>query len=63
VRAVEQDGRIRITAIRRSKNVMVAQGADVLQAGDEINAIVAPQALGDFAARFASAKFPITLTA
>jgi len=63
VGAVQQDGRILVTAIRRSKNVMVAQRDDVLQAGDEINAIVAPQALADFAARFASATFPITLTA
>jgi trk system potassium uptake protein TrkA len=63
VNAVEQPGRIRITAIRRSKNVIVAQSDDELRAGDEINAIIAPEALADFAARFASASFPITLSA
>ena len=60
---VQQHGRIRVTAIRRSKTLIVAQASDVLQAGDEINAIVAPEALADFAARFASATFPITLSA
>jgi trk system potassium uptake protein TrkA len=60
---IEQEGRVRIAAIRRSKNVFVARTNDRLQAGDEINAIVAPEALADFAAHFASSTFPITLTA
>jgi trk system potassium uptake protein TrkA len=63
VGAIEQNGRIRLTAIRRSKSVSTAHSDDVLQAGDEINAIVAPEALADFAARFSSPTFPITLTA
>jgi trk system potassium uptake protein TrkA len=60
---IEQPGRIRIAAIRRSKRVFVAQPTDRLQAGDEVNAIVAPEALSEFAARFASSTFPITLSA
>jgi len=37
----------------------------VLSAGDEINAVVAPEALSDFVARFASAALdvPVKLTA
>ncbi|MGR4063985.1 MAG: potassium channel family protein [Vulcanimicrobiaceae bacterium] len=57
---VEQEGRIRIAAIRRDDAVIVASDGFVLAAGDEINAVVAPEAISDFARAFgrvtASAK-------
>jgi trk system potassium uptake protein TrkA len=52
---LETDGRVRIAAIRRLGNVRVASAGDVLQAGDEVNAVVAPEALAEFAAAFAHA--------
>jgi trk system potassium uptake protein len=63
VREVEVDGRIRIAAIRRLGSVMVASPDDVLNEGDEINAIVAPEAFSEFAAAFASARPEVRLTA
>jgi len=53
---IERPGLIRIAAIRRdTAGVMVASNDLVLQAGDEINAIVAPEAITDFARRFQTA--------
>lgn len=50
---IEEEGRIRIAAVRRSaKEVIVASAAFVLQEGDELSAVVGPDAIGDFAARF-----------
>jgi trk system potassium uptake protein len=60
---VEVDGKIRIAAIRRMGSVSVASPNDVLAEGDEINAIVAPDALSQFAAAFASARPETRLTA
>jgi trk system potassium uptake protein TrkA len=51
---IESPGMIRIGAVRRGGHVFVASSEDVLSAGDEINAIVAPEALSDFVARFAT---------
>jgi trk system potassium uptake protein TrkA len=60
---LDSDGRIRIAALRRAgAAVSVPSGDDVLAAGDEINAIVAPEALAQFAERFA-ASAPIRLSA
>ncbi len=42
---IEQDGKIRIAAIRRLGSVSIAAPGDMLMEGDEINAIVAPEAL------------------
>ena len=53
---VEIEGKIRIAAIRRLGSVTVASPAEVLQEGDEISAVVAPEALSQFAASFASAR-------
>ncbi len=50
---IERDGVIRIAAIRRSDAVIVASDSFVLKAGDEINAIVAPEAISEFAKAFA----------
>ena len=56
VKDIEDTGRIRISAIRRaSGGVMVASGDVVLEEGDEINAIVAPEAISEFAQRFGNA--------
>jgi trk/ktr system potassium uptake protein len=56
VAEIEVEGRVRIAAIRRgAQDVRIASSDFVLQEGDEINAIVAPDAIGDFAARFRSA--------
>jgi len=52
---IERAGLIRIGAVRRGAHVFVASPDDVLFAGDEINAIVAPEALSEFVARFAAA--------
>ncbi len=49
---VEIPGRIRIAALRREMSVMVAHNDLALEAGDEINAIVAPDAISEFAQRF-----------
>jgi trk system potassium uptake protein TrkA len=62
---IETPGFVRIGAIRRLAMVSVARPEDVLAAGDEINAIVAPEALSEFVARFAAARsdVPVKLTA
>jgi trk system potassium uptake protein TrkA len=62
---IEKPGLVRIGALRRGGRVFVASPDDVLAAGDEMNAIVAPEALSDFVARFASAAsdVPVKLTA
>jgi trk system potassium uptake protein TrkA len=62
---IEQPGLIRVAAVRRGIHVFVASPDDVLASGDEINAIVAPEALSDFVARFAATTqdVPIKLSA
>jgi trk system potassium uptake protein TrkA len=60
---IEIDGQVRITAIRHLNTVSIASPNDVLSEGDEINAIVAPEALSEFAAAFASAKPKARLSA
>jgi trk system potassium uptake protein TrkA len=61
---IEVDGQIRIAAIRRALGaVRIAAPKDVLSEGDEINAIVAPEALSQFAAAFAYARPKARLTA
>jgi trk system potassium uptake protein TrkA len=60
---IEQDGKIRIAAIRQLGSVRVAAATDVLREGDEINAIVAPEALAAFAAAFSKARPAARLTA
>ncbi|HEV3090079.1 MAG TPA: NAD-binding protein [Candidatus Cybelea sp.] len=53
VSEIEQDGKVRIGAVRRGpRDVLVASADLVLQEGDEINAVVAPDVIGDFATRF-----------
>jgi trk system potassium uptake protein TrkA len=50
---IEGSGRIRIAAVRRGEsNVMIASSVLVLEEGDEISAVVAPDAISDFAQRF-----------
>jgi trk system potassium uptake protein TrkA len=60
---IEIEGKIRIAAIRQLGSVRVAVPHDVLKAGDEINAIVAPDALAAFAATFSKARPAARLTA
>ncbi len=60
---IEEDGKIRIAAIRQVANVRVAAPSDVLKEGDEINAIVASNALAAFAAMFSKARPAARLTA
>ena len=51
---IERPGRIRVAAIRRERSgVMVASNDLVLEEGDQINAIVAPEAISEFAKMFA----------
>lgn len=50
---IEEAGRIRIAAVRRGTHeVMVASSDLLLEEGDELSAVVAPNAIGDFAQRF-----------
>lgn len=64
VREIEDPGRIRIAAVRRtSGGVMVASSDLPLEEGDEINAIVAPEAISEFAQRFQSATPHVRMTA
>jgi trk system potassium uptake protein TrkA len=60
---IEQDGKIRITAIRQLGNVSIAAPNDVLKEGDEINAIVASDALSTFAATFSKSRPAAKLSA
>jgi trk system potassium uptake protein TrkA len=60
---IELDGQIRITAIRQLGSVRIAGPNEVLREGDEINAIVAPEALSAFAAQFSKARPEARLTA
>ncbi|MEO9169864.1 MAG: TrkA family potassium uptake protein [Candidatus Baltobacteraceae bacterium] len=56
IAAIENPGRIRIAAVRRGPtSVLVASNDLILEAGDEINAIVAPEAISEFAQLFADA--------
>jgi trk system potassium uptake protein TrkA len=48
----ERPGRIRIAAVRTGKTVRVAGAETILGEGDEINAIVAPDAISEFAQMF-----------
>jgi trk system potassium uptake protein len=63
VNELELDGRIKIAAIRRGKDVRVAKPDELLEAGDEINAIVAPDAIADFSERLKSRPVPARLSA
>jgi trk system potassium uptake protein TrkA len=63
VAEVEQDGKIRIGAIRQLGSVRVAAPNDILKEGDEISAIVAPDALAAFAATFSKARPAARLSA
>ncbi len=60
---IEEPGRVRVAAVRRGmREVMVASSDLVLEEGDELSAVVAPNAIGDFAQRF-PAMSPIKATA
>lgn len=50
---VERDGAIRVAAIRRAGTVRVASPNDVLLRGDELNVVVAPEAMDEFTKLFA----------
>jgi trk system potassium uptake protein TrkA len=58
---LEIEGRVRVAAWRRGESVNLPRASDVLAAGDEINAVVTPDALSAFIAQFSAA--PIKLTA
>ncbi|MGB8520068.1 MAG: TrkA family potassium uptake protein [Candidatus Tumulicola sp.] len=61
---LERSGGVRVAAVRRAAGgVMVASDDLVLEEGDEINAIVAPEAISEFAQRFTSAKPMARMTA
>ncbi|MFN2528992.1 MAG: NAD-binding protein [Candidatus Baltobacteraceae bacterium] len=57
---VERPGFIRIAAIRTGKSVRVAANDTILAEGDEINAIVAPEAISEFATMFQTAAPRLT---
>jgi Trk K+ transport system NAD-binding subunit len=49
---IEEPGKVRVAAIRRGGSVIVASSNEKLLGGDEINAIVASDALVRFASTF-----------
>jgi trk system potassium uptake protein TrkA len=52
---LEQDGQIRIAAVRRiGMGVIVPRADFILRRGDEVNFIVGPDTYGEFCARFAA---------
>jgi trk system potassium uptake protein len=56
IEEIERPGRIRIAAVRRETvGVMVASNDLILEEGDQINAIVAPEAITEFTQMFVSA--------
>jgi len=59
---LEEDGRVRISAIRQLGHVRIAAPGDVLEEGAEISALVAPEALAAFAAAFSKSR-PAVLSA
>jgi trk system potassium uptake protein TrkA len=59
----ERPGRIRIAAVRTGKTVRVAADDTVVAEGDEVNAIVAPDAISEFAQMFQLEKTPAALAA
>lgn len=64
VAELEAVDRVRIAAVRRGdQQVLVASSDLVLKEGDEINAVVAPDAIGDFAERFANTARPAEVSA
>lgn len=54
VGALEQNRLVKIAAIRRGGSVTIPSAEDVMNVGDEINAVVAPEAFSEFVTRFAS---------
>ena len=54
VAEIERPGRIRIAALRRNTSVMVAHGDLVIEADDEVNVIVAPDAVSELAQMFSN---------
>ena len=53
---IEESGRVRIAAVRRGTlQVMVASSDLRLEEGDELSAVVAPEAISNFAQRFPQA--------
>jgi trk system potassium uptake protein TrkA len=62
VRDIERDGSIKVPALRRGDDVIIPKADETLRPGDEIKAIVAPDALADFGKMF-STSAPVTLSA
>jgi trk system potassium uptake protein TrkA len=60
---IERDGLIKIPAIRRDSSVLIPKANESLREGDQINAIVAPEALADFGAMFTATVPAVKLTA
>ncbi len=56
---LSQPGAVLIAAIRRGNRVWLPQPGDALAAGDEINAVVAPEALSAFVARAAASPIDV----
>jgi len=63
VSELERANQVRIAAYRRGNSVRVPTPQDVLEAGDEINAIVAPESLSEFVAPFARDNAPLKVSA
>jgi trk system potassium uptake protein len=64
VNDIEDPGRVRIAAVRRGTHEVLVASADLLlQEGDELNAIVSPEAISEFAQRFQSVVPHAVLTA
>ncbi|HEV3157599.1 MAG TPA: TrkA family potassium uptake protein [Candidatus Baltobacteraceae bacterium] len=59
----ERERRIRIAAIRRCRTVCIPSSVDLLQPGDELNVVVVPEALGEFAQLFGPTATAVEISA
>jgi trk system potassium uptake protein TrkA len=61
---IEDAGRIRIAAVRRGEREVIVASSDLLlQEGDELSAVLAPEAISDFAQHFRDTAAPSKLSA
>ncbi|MBV9647259.1 MAG: NAD-binding protein [Candidatus Eremiobacteraeota bacterium] len=63
IRDLESDGRIRVVALRRAAEVRVASPHEPLEADDELHAVVAPEALAEFAERIVAGAPTVRISA
>lgn len=63
VRDIERAGQVKIPALRREGKVVIPAADEALRERDELNAVVAPEALADFTRLFGAATPALPVTA